>query len=73
MPSCQAGWQDICYLLDSFSFNGSSAVRTNPIGLPGIITKLIRTVNHFIGKENTGFFSQAISKTVIGYLGVDQN
>ena len=30
-------------------------------GIPGIITKLIRTVNYFIGKENTGIFSQAIA------------
>ena len=28
-----------------------------PIGTPYIITKLIRTVNRFIGKENTGIFS----------------
>ena len=40
-----------------------SLIRINPepIGMPGIITKLIRTVIHFIGKENTGIFSQAIA------------
>ena len=37
-------------------------INPEPIGIPGIIiTKLIRTVNHFIGKENTGIFSQAIA------------
>ena len=31
-----------------------SLIRINPkpIGIPGIISRLIRTVNHFIGKEN---------------------
>ena len=47
-----------------------SMIRINPkpIGIPGIITKLMIAVNQFIGKENTGEFFQAIANQNIYYV-----
>ena len=43
-----------------------SLIRINPqpIRLPGIIIKLIRAVNQFSCKQNTGIFSQSIANQI---------